>query len=375
MDRKQIEQALEGLEEEYILEALSAPGEAPGPGKEIPDMRETNRIRRTGRALAVLIAAAMALSVTALALGISVHRQRQEELRQSMDIDANHVESYVEYDVPEEETAELHVTALSAINNGEFVNVYLTLSPVTEEDMREMEERDMHFFFSSNGGESWGSATPVVWEKGASGSYWELFYKAWDEEAQTLTLECMVSLEHTGGQAPGELTLGRVAADEEGTPLSGSIERLGTAALGELGVETRKVMFDTPVEFVNEENGGRGRLLGLELTPTSCTWLLEHDDAEELYYIHDGRSWEQLTEAEQSRVRELDGPWARCIDRVTRGTLHLAGGGDFVPSSAESGGYEDGVVRRFAVWSMRTLDIEAVESITLDFNGETVPLR
>ena len=128
-------------------------------------------------------------------------------------------------------------------------------------------------------------------------------------------------------------------------------------------MQSRVCLFDTPLEFQCEELGKTGRVLGVELHPSSMTWLLEHEDADRFYY--DLEHWKELSSEELDWLQAVQAPWANAIDRVARGILHMDDGTDFDVLSAESGIYEDGIVKRYSQWELQTIDINTVTAITV----------
>ena len=91
----------------------------------------------------VLIAAILMALIAATAYAIvSIHQQRQQELRESLKIEENQVAGYLEFEeVPtlEETTTESEEKApsaqmISTFRNGEFVDIYFSISPITREE-------------------------------------------------------------------------------------------------------------------------------------------------------------------------------------------------------------------------------------------------
>lgn len=129
--------------------------------------------------------------------------------------------------------------------------------------------------------------------------------------------------------------------------------------------EARLCMFPEPLKFTNDELGGEGQILGIELEATCVTWLLKHDDSDLEHYSERGLQREDLSPEEQEYSRLINGSWARAMDKVTRGTLHMSDGTDFEVYGCNSADYRDGIVRNYADWYMRTIDINAVTAITV----------
>ncbi|MEI3101675.1 MAG: hypothetical protein V8T45_07760, partial [Oscillospiraceae bacterium] len=148
------------------------------------------------------------------------------------------------------------------------------------------------------------------------------------------------------------------------------IQQLGSFTLDLPEVRIRTCMFENPIEFSCEALGKTGRLLGVELYSGGITWLLEHEDSERFYH---SLPFEDLSPEEQEWIHSVSAPWANTISAVTMGTLHMADGSDIKPRSAESGAYQDGIVKRYSSFALSTIDPDDVVSITL-FDGTTIDL-
>lgn len=363
MKREEISKAISGLEECYLLEALelTLPDKTQAAPEEVT-MKHTKQAVRTARR-SLLIAALISVffAVTAFAIGYSVHQQRQQELRDRMQIDEHNVTSYVEYPVPTEEEGaepgEMKVTLLSSSLNNEFAQVYFNVSPIDE---AVFEQQD-GFAIDCSIGDGWRGSQLIpktsgyTWSSETDSLNLDDFL--YDRESKTVTMVCSFPLRSLETGKSIELTVRQWPDEKE----------IGSFSFEVPELEIRTCMFPDPLVFTNEEleNSG-GRILGVELSSTGMTWLLEHDDAERFYYGSAGIRFEELPEAEQEWVRQVNGPWARTIARVTQGTLHMKDGSDFELPSAEGGAYENGIVKRYSDFYMQTIDINAVTAITID---------
>ena len=90
-----------------------------------------------------LIAAVLAALMAATAYAVvSIHQKRQQELRENLQIEENHVAGYQEFEevsTPEETATEQNeieasVQLISTFRKGEFVDVYFSISPITREE-------------------------------------------------------------------------------------------------------------------------------------------------------------------------------------------------------------------------------------------------
>lgn len=355
MRREKISRALSMLDESYVLEAL----ELTGPDCEAPKVNDMKISRHSARNLrrTLLIAAVISLffAVTAFAIGYGINRQRQQELREQLQIDQHQVEEYTEYPLPEEtgeevsSEGEMTVALLSSIGGVEYDTIYINVSPYEKDWIY----GEMPVGASFDGGESFATCTPAM-KNG------EMIY---DERTKTITFEC-----HRFHSSPyiDEMIVACGQGDNK--------TELGRFRLSISQVETRLCLFEKPVEFNVDELGKTGRLLGVELYSSGMTWLLEHEDLERLYYYAKGLRFENLSREDQEWIRSVEAPWANAISAVTQGTLHMADGSDMEPRSAESGDYQDGIVKRHTGYSLGTIDPDDVVSITL-FDGSTVELN
>ena len=316
-------------------------------GKIRGSSRKPPKSRNLGRTLLIAAIISLFFAVSAFAIGYSINRQRQQELREQLKIDENYVYEYKEYSLPEEtETpvgltdGKISATLLSSISGTEFDYVYINVSPCEET----MLDDGSSFVVSYNGGYSWSAAEPVSLDG-------KLIY---DEESKTLTLRCphfnSKSTEMILGFSKGYYTQNMEYPVE-----------ISRFHLDFTQVETRTCIFETPMEFPCEELGKTGYVIGVELSSTGITWLVEHEDAEVICNI--GLS--ALNSDEINQVQSLQGQWARTIDGFLHGSLHMADGSIMEVYGGESKIYEDGVLRCISQFPMSTIDIHAVTAITI----------
>ena len=307
----------------------------------------------------VLLAAVLVMALTAGALAVfSVHRKRQQQLREALHIEENRVESYVEYDEPQEEarpsqTEERTVTLVSAIRNQGFQQVYVTLSPVSREEALEATAGEV-IGYSVNGG--------------ISGSYMDIPYDtnlqpkdrqelqdlkmdySYDEQTQTLLLACKFSTEDWPENEPVTLQVLRI----NGFKFE---EVYGSVTFELTALETRRIFFDTPVELYNSTLEKKCRVAGVELTPTSAAYLVEIEDGESLFSPRD-----HMTDEE----REILMSWILCTDEPLCGAAVIfADGSEFATGCIVSSPYEDGYVRHEASWTAPVVDIHAVTAVRI----------
>ena len=125
--------ALNNVEDSFVEETwelLNSSNPAQRPVK--------SRIIRTFLLAAILLAL---MAATAYAI-VSIHQKRQQELRENLQIEENHVAGYQEFEevsTPEETATEQNekdasVQLISTFRNGRFADVYFSISPITREE-------------------------------------------------------------------------------------------------------------------------------------------------------------------------------------------------------------------------------------------------
>ena len=378
------EAVLDQIDDAYVLEAAET-GERRASAKR-------KRLGRPTRRLAALAAAAallLALGVTAYAIS-SIHQRRQAELRDSLGIEENQVESYVEYDTGTGENT-AGITLLSAVADGEIQQVYVNISPVSPEEVTACAVTEK-FVWSIDGGNTFSFAEPYVPKEQftISESDMTTFYDpdtgvenwhvnpdvvaermltyAYDEETQTLTLRCSILRSLMDVTKSAELRIWGITMrpkDEGGTDVS--LDRdYGSVSFNPTGLEVRELMLDTPVVFENSETGQCGTIEGLIVYPTGLTWLVAHPDAENVY-----RS--EWTEEERAEYRPLQVSWLNSIEEALSGAkLNFTDGTSFAIPVIVHMPFEDGWAKGVTYWK-KTININAIESV--EIMGQTVGIR
>ena len=333
--------------------------------KKIRNENTTPRRKGHKRIFTVALAAALvfALSITAFA-AYSLHQQRQEALRNALQIEQNNVTGYVEYD----ETDTEGVTLLSAIHDGQFQRVYVNVSPVTEEEARSGLATDL-FRFSTDGGKSGGTAiipfdsdrldeVPMVdvyneldgktfRSKDPEGLKKLMMDYSYDKETQTLTLECNIWKDALSDTV--NLTILRFNEADELVHTYGSVTFTPTDA------QMREIRFAQPVELYNKDLQESCRVIGVRLTPLSAAWLVEIEDAEELY---GGNT--NLTDAQ----REAQISWLNCTDILSSASLIMADGNEHKTGIILSDPYANGLIMPTSHWTT-TIDINAINGVRI----------
>lgn len=296
------------------------------------------------RIITLALAAALLLSLGVVAYAVSsIHARRQQELHDSLQ--AENTDSYVEYEVPGENAP--GVVLLSTINDGEFQKVYVNISPVTEEELKQY--RDVEFFWSVDGVDGHGCCLPVIPGGTTLSSPEEVlqaFYDhCYDVETQTFTVCCAVSDEYYLEELGGREAVLHVGLWREGELL----KDFGSVTVPRTEKETRYFAFDGA--SYTDEKGHVLHIVGLELTPVSAVWKFSFADDEEIYADRD-----------QSRLVE----WAVPQEYVSiSAKIELEDDESFSTGGSLTSSYADGTVNNGCGWGT-AVDIHAVQRITLD---------
>ena len=389
------EAVLDQIDDEFIREAAENDGRrvsAHPDGKETLKMN-TSRARRGSRrfvTLAAAVALLLALGVTAYAIS-SIHQRRQAELRDSLGIEENQVESYVEYDTGTGENT-AGITLLSAVADGEIQQVYVNISPVSREDVNAC-AGTAKFAFSVDGGNTFSYAAPYMPQEerlklnesdlvtaydpdtGGEIRYVDpaavselMLEHAYDQETQTLTLQCNILRDEIDCTKPVELEVwGITMRPGDDGSVEVSLDRnYGSVSFDPTGLEVRELMLDTPVVFENSETGQCGTIEGLIVYPTELTWLVTHPDAENVYR----GDW---TEEEKAEYLPLLRSWAGSLDQTLYGAkLNFTDGTSFDIPVIVRMPYEDGWAKGVTYWTA-AININAIESV--EIMGQTVGIR
>ena len=262
--------------------------------KELTNMKLNGNESKTGRglrrrALSLALAAALvlALSVTAYAAW-NIHAARQQALKEDLQIEEHHADSYVEYDTAD---AQEGLVLLSAVNDGESQRVYVNVSPVEKDVIKRFPEIAFAWKLDGmtlNGEDYWMTAAPKL-KAGRSVSGHDAIYEAvledaYDESTKTLTLECFISNNaiaqaqaYENGeyvhltitlwdhQAQADAEVGRSAEWLEKQKSFGSVWFAPTES------EMRRFDFGNRL-YHDTETDKTIEMVSLELTPFSAVW-------------------------------------------------------------------------------------------------------
>lgn len=344
MKREMISEALNELDARYITESAVFDPAAASP--------ERNADMKPKRIITFLLAAAliMSLGLAAYAIG-SVHVARQRTLREDFRVEQGNTESYVEYDVSDEQAS--GAVLLSAINDGEEQRLYVDLAPVTEAELVDF-PGELSFGWTIEGSERWGMAFPQLHSDRSLSGYEALhaavLEDAYDRESETLTLVCYL---------PNSALLELPGARDAGVRLSFSMKK-GETELRRFGpvnfvptAEETRVFDFSGVQWRDEETGKEATLLGLELTPVSAVWRITYPEAAALH-----------TPASTLPPEEA-AAWSLLEDKVTMDAqLIFSDGTVFSTGGALTCPYRNGAVELYCGWGP-TVNIADVQRIVL----------
>ena len=342
MKRELLSKAFGDMDERFVLEAYLPVLEDAANSSE-----RTSHMNRK-RTIAFVLAAALmlALGITAYAAW-SIHAARQQELKADLMINENNVNSYVEYDIPNEQEGEL--VLLSSVSDGKRLRIYLNISPISEEEAATYQE----FSASIDGTNILVSASPLEpAEQNLSGSdeiRAAVLQRAYDKETQTMTLQCFLAI-NSAKQALTEF-------GSDSLPLSVHMIMNGQIArsFGPISIsltEAQCRVFDFGHALYHDTELGQDiEIIGLELTPFSAVW--------KVHYEGDAAVHTQQTD------RNIYLLWCNLEDKVCSETkIIFSDGSEFSTGSTLASYYENGTVNLWCDWSS-SININNVQQIVL----------
>ena len=342
MKRELLSKAFGDMDDSFVLDAYRpVPEGALNPSERIAHM---NRKRIITFALAAALM--LALGITAYAVW-NIHAARQQELKADLMIDENNVNSYVEYDVPNEQAGDL--VLLSSVNDGKRQRIYVNVSPVSEEEAATFQE----FTASIDGTNILVSASPLepVGQtlSGSDEIRAAVLQRAYDKETQTMTLQCFLGI-NTAKQALTE-------SGTDTLPLSvhmivdGQVSRSFGPISFSLTEEQRRI-FDLGHALYHDEALDREiEIIGLELTPFSAVW--------EIHYEEDAAVHARQTDWDTYLL------WCNLEDNVcSEAKIIFSDGSVFSAGGALASYYENGTVNLWCDWD-HSINIDDVQQIVL----------
>ena len=353
----------------------------------------------------LLIAAVLAALLTACAVGYSIHQRRQQELRESLKIEENHVAGYQEFEkapTPEETTVESEgktpsVQLISTFRNGRFADVYFSIAPITREEAWDAigwEQKNAIYVIASNSRElddayrKIGKGT----EKGLYGRYpvlppiqedeylrthetrEELLEKYYDADTQSLMLKTafLLSSDTIDWNKPVYMNVKIIELASLAMSMDETIEeywaRYDPVCVGDYGTVPVTI---SSTEFLVADFNGKDILaqapstdkvlnvLGVKIYASEVEWQVTHEDVDLIYNLPRDddeafrRGYEQLLE------------WLSVYGQVLDSSaLIMEDGTQIKLSPSESTPYENGVVTLYSHLSS-TIDLRKVKAIRI----------
>lgn len=329
-------------------------------------------------AFRMLVAAAVAVSIIA-ALGLaayaisSIHQRRQEQLRVEYKVEENNVTSYVEYPEP---SVQPGVSLVSAISDANTQRVYVNISPVSEETVRESFD-GFSFGYRLYDGSMRMAGIAYDTEKRNALDKVKMYFEetqqyidvpdpeqlyqltleqAYDPETKTLMLTFSLPLSYYKEMYPLEVTM--ISFDD-----NMAVETVyGTVTLELTEIQSREIALPEAFDIYNAELDKTGYIVGLTVYPIGATVYLDIPGYEE-YFDND--------EATQEEYRERLS-WILLTDKIYKEfKLIFSDGSEKVLLGAMGTDYQNGLVCEEIQWDS-TIDIDDV--VALEIEGQRIAL-
>ena len=354
----------------------------------------------------ILIAAVLAALMAATAYAIvSIHQKRQQELRENLKIEENHVAGYQEFEEisrPEGTAAEPNekdasVQLISSFRNGRFADVYFSISPITREEAWDAigwEQKNAIYVIASNSRElddayrKIGKGT----EKDLYGRYpvlppiqedeylrthetrEELLEKYYDADTQSLMLKTafLISSDPIDWNKPVYMNVKIIELASLAMSMDETIEeywaRYDPVCVRDYGT-IPVVISDT--EYVAADFREKDilvpapssdkvlQVLGVKIYASEMEWQVTHEDVDLIF---------NLPRDDDEAFRkgyELLLEWLTIYDQVLDGSILIMEDGTQVKlSPSESTPYENGVVTLYSHLAS-TIDLRKVVAISV----------
>ena len=343
MDELTLLRAMNGIHEEDVVMAGNL------------YFTENTARKTTKRLFTLALAAALLLALGAAAYAVwSIHISRQQELRTDLKIEESNVNRYMEYDVTEQEQAgsAASLVLLSAVNDGEEQRIYVDIAPVAEEDIARF-PADVRFAWSIAGTEIGGFAGPqlpvALSLSGDEAIREAVLENAYDEETQTLTLQCYADVKFLE-KAMADLGTESVPLQVHMIVGENDSHTFGPAPF-KLTEEQKRTFDFGPAQYHDKELDKTIEIVALELTPFSAVWKVSYEGAESFH-----------TPGADLAAYE---PWSILEDKVCmEAKIVFSDGSEFSTGGALTTPYENGTVNQFCGWGS-AIDINDVQRIVL----------
>ena len=274
---------------------------------------------------------------------------RWQELKTDLKIEENNVNSYTEYDIPDDQEGGL--VLLSSVNDGDIQRVYVNISPVAEEVAAAF-PKETSFSWSIDGTEIGGFAAPELpADLSVSGDEIReaVLRYAYDKETQTMTLECYIDLNFME-QAKASLGTDSLPLLVHMTVGQNETSTFGPVSLVRTEEQSRYFDFGHAV-YHDAELEKDIEVAGLEMTPFSAVWKVSYEGAES-FHMPDA-DWDAYQ------------PWSMLEDKVCIDSkIIFSDGSEFSTGGALTCPYENGTVNLHCGWGS-AINIGDVQKIVL----------
>ena len=388
--------ALNNVEDSFVEETwelLNSSSPAQRPVK--------SRIIRTFLLAAILLAL---MAATAYAI-VSIHQKRQQELRENLKIEENHVAGYQEFEeaskpegtATEPKEKEASVQLISTFRNGEFVDVYFSVSPISREgawDAIGWEHKNAVYVIASNSRElddayrKIGKGT----EKGLYGRFpvmppiqvdeylrpqgtrEELLEKYYDADTQSLMLktEFLLSYEAVDWSKPVYMNVKIIELASIASSFDESVEeysaRYNPVCVGDYGTVPVTI---SEAEYLEADFSGKDilvqapssdkvlQVLGVKIYASEVELQVTHENVDLIFNLP--RDDDEVFQ----KGYELMLDWLTVYDQVLDGSALLMEDGTQVKlNPSESTPYENGVVTLYSRLPS-TIDLQKVTAISI----------
>ena len=350
----------------------------------------------------LLIAAVLAALLTACAVGYSIHQRRQQELRESLKIEENHVAGYQEFEkapTPEETTVESEgktpsVQLISTFRNGRFADVYFSIAPITREEAWDAigwEHKNAIYVIASNSSQLDDAYREIEkTEKDLYGRYpvlppiqedeylrthetrEELLEKYYDADTQSLMLKTgfLLSDEAVDWNKPVYMNVKIIELASLAMSMDETIEeywaRYDPVCVRDYGTVPVTI---SSTEFLVADFSGKSivvkapstdkvlNVLGVKIYASEVEWQVTHEDVDLIYNLPTDDD-----EAFRSGYEQLL-EWLAVYDQaLDSSALIMEDGTQIKLSPSENTPYENGVVTLYSHLSS-TIDLRKVKAI------------
>lgn len=376
MKREQLSDIISNIDDWLIEEAYQYnPLISNRSAKEIARRNRKAKVKKRTISLPLAAVLILLLTAAAFAIGMSVHEKAQEKLREQLKIEENAVVDYEEAVLPEENSQNCGVTILSTVNDGEFQRVYVNISPVDSDIARSFDKAEFcengnlsyyEFNFTADG-EHFGIARPA--NTNGFISMEDIIEAAYDEETQTFTMVCACENSMFPSDRPIEITLSLhhvIYKSDEHIYDAEEVQTFGTVTVNPTSNTIRSIRFETPYPFENPVTGGKGKIIGVDLSSFSVDILITHENMETMYIPNI-----ELDGAARTAYFEEQLGWLQEMDKMALSmTLTFSDGSSITGFGAGRTPFENGTVRM--ICHLETGSININDVICISIGNQTV---